>query len=70
MREEKAGAAAVLRWRLGRVEVVDGAEEALGAEPRALDEGREVDTREDVLLDVVVEAVRHVLRAEDRRERL
>jgi len=84
------------RWHLGGVHVVDGAEEALGAEPGALrwhgpvsrvsvarptgirargerahlEERRPVDAREDVLLEVEVKAVGHVLRAEDGRKGL
>ena len=41
-------------------------EEALWPEPGALDEGIEVDGREDVLLEMVEGSTGHVLRAEER----
>lgn len=52
-----------------RGHVVDRSDQTLGTEPRPLDERVPVDPREEVLLEVVVDRARLVLRPEVRRER-
>lgn len=43
-----------------------GSEKTLWPEPGALDEGIEIDGREDIFFEVVEGSTRHILRAEER----